>query len=144
MDCTRRVASIAVLVGLVAAGGAVKATAGGSTGIAGGAKVKVLLNEFTLRPSVERVAAGKVTFTVSNVGKVDHEFVVLKTVYRAARLPINSEGDVFERGKIAKIAPMNRGTTEVLSLNLARGHYALVCNLPGHYQAAQFSDFSVS
>jgi uncharacterized cupredoxin-like copper-binding protein len=28
-------------------------------------------------------------------------------------------------------------------LRLPKGHYSLICNLPGHYAAGQFADFYV-
>ena len=28
-------------------------------------------------------------------------------------------------------------------LSLAKGHYSLICNLPGHYSQGQFADFYV-
>jgi uncharacterized cupredoxin-like copper-binding protein len=28
-------------------------------------------------------------------------------------------------------------------LTMKRGHYALICNLPGHYKTGQFADFYV-
>jgi uncharacterized cupredoxin-like copper-binding protein len=33
--------------------------------------------------------------------------------------------------------------SKTLALRLRPGHYALVCNLPGHYLAGQRADFTV-
>ena len=33
--------------------------------------------------------------------------------------------------------------TETVTLPLKAGHYALICNLPGHYAAGQHADFTV-
>lgn len=134
------VAAIAVLAALAAGVGAVEASAVESQ--ASAAKVKVSLIEFKLIPSVKRVAAGKVTFAVRNAGKINHEFVVLKTKTPAAKLPIKSTGAV-ETGKIGKIGQFKSGLTKSLTLTLKPGHYALICNLPGHYQAGQHADFTV-
>jgi uncharacterized cupredoxin-like copper-binding protein len=35
------------------------------------------------------------------------------------------------------------GTAKKLTLNLKPGHYALICNLAGHYKAGQHADLSV-
>jgi uncharacterized cupredoxin-like copper-binding protein len=35
------------------------------------------------------------------------------------------------------------GVTKTLKLNLKPGHYTLICNFPGHYQAGQHTDFTV-
>ena len=33
--------------------------------------------------------------------------------------------------------------TKRLTLNLRAGHYALICNIPGHYKARMRADFTV-
>ena len=38
---------------------------------------------------------------------------------------------------------MKPGTTMMLSLDLAPGHYAVLCNLPGHYAMGMHQDFDV-
>lgn len=38
---------------------------------------------------------------------------------------------------------MRSGQTKKLSLKLKAGHYALLCNLAGHYKSGQFVDFYV-
>jgi uncharacterized cupredoxin-like copper-binding protein len=44
------------------------------------------------------------------------------------------------RGEIEEIAP---GTTENLALKLTRGHYALICNIEGHWNNGQFVDYYI-
>ena len=48
--------------------------------------VGVTLNEFKVTPAVQGAPAGKVTFTVTNSGKLEHEFVVVKTIRPAGSL----------------------------------------------------------
>lgn len=129
----------AILLAALAAGPA-EAAAGGSKVSA--ARVSVKLVEFKLIPSVRRIAAGKVTFVVRNAGKIPHEFVVLRTATPASKLPVKGV-KAQEPGRIAKIAEFKAGVTKTLTLTLARGHYVLLCNLPGHYRAGQFADFTV-
>lgn len=106
------------------------------------ATVKVTLVEFKLTPSTRTVAAGRVTFVVTNRGKLHHEFVVLKTPTAAAKLQMDGMTAV-ENGNAGKIATLVPGATKRLSLNLPRGHYVLLCNLTGHYQAGQHADLTV-
>ena len=40
--------------------------------------------------------------------------------------------------------PLNAGTTKTLTIDLAPGHYAFVCNLPGHYGQGMHTDFTVT
>jgi len=103
-------------------------------------RLKVTLIEFKLTPSVKRAAPGRVTFVVRNAGKIAHEFVVLKTKTPAGKLPTKGARAV-ETGRVGKIGPLGPGKTKSLTLTLKRGHYALLCNLPGHYRAGQFADF---
>lgn len=104
-------------------------------------KVNVSLKEFTVNPSAAQAAAGKVTFKVHNAGTVTHEFVVLKTNTPANALLKGDRAD--ESGNVGETGDLKAGTSKTLSLNLPPGHYALICNLPGHYKAGQHTDFTV-
>ncbi len=90
---------------------------------------------FNVAPKPSQVASGRVTFNVSNAGHVQHEFVVLKTSKPASDLLKNGRAD--ETGNVGEIGRVKPGQTKALKLNLAAGHYALICNLPGHYAAGQ-------
>lgn len=104
--------------------------------------LNVSLKEFKVLPSVDRAAAGKVTFHVRNIGTVKHEFVVIKTNKAAADLLKGSAAD--ETGKVGEIDGLNPGKNGKLALHLKPGHYALICNQPGHYKLGQHIDFTVS
>ena len=95
---------------------------------------------------------GKVSFIVTNEGQKKHEFVVLATKTLAADFSIGSfEG---EANRINEDAPgvtnvgetgdMEPGTQKMLTIDLASGHYAVVCNLPGHYAMGMHQDFWVT
>jgi len=100
-----------------------------------------VLKEFSIAPSPAKVAAGKVTFSVANAGQIKHEFVVLRTNKGAGDLLKGNEAD--EAGNVGEIGSVLPGQTKKLTLNLKAGHYALICNLPGHYTAGQHADFNV-
>ena len=76
-----------------------------------------------------------------NAGKIGHEFVVLRTAKPAADLLKGSEAD--ETGNVGEIGGIAPGQTKQLSLALKPGHYALSCNLPGHYAAGPHADLTV-
>ena len=44
---------------------------------------------------------------------------------------------------MSQIGDFAASKTKRLTLNLKPGHYALLCNLPGHYKAGMFTDFTV-
>jgi uncharacterized cupredoxin-like copper-binding protein len=101
----------------------------------------VTLSEFNVAPKPSQVASGRVTFNVSNAGHVEHEFVVLKTSKPASDLLKNGRAD--ETGNVGEIGGVKPGQTKALNLDLAAGHYALICNLSGHYAAGQYADLTV-
>ena len=101
------------------------------------------LTEMKITAPGSTVAAGRVTFTVTNDGKAVHEFVVLRTPIAAGRLHTSSSGRADESGNIGETGDMKVGAVKRLTLNLKPGHYALICNLPGHYKAGMYADLTV-
>ena len=100
------------------------------------------LNEFNAVPAVQGAPAGKVTFTVTNTGKIEHEFVVVRTVRPAGSLTSHG-GEASEIGNVGEIGSVKPGQQKKLTLTLKKGHYSLLCNLPAHYKSGQFVDFYV-
>jgi uncharacterized cupredoxin-like copper-binding protein len=105
--------------------------------------VKVQLKEFKVLPSPLSVKRGVVSFSVKNTGKINHEFVVLKTKTPPAKLPVKG-GKAVETGRVGRVGPLKPGTSKNLNLTLKSGKYVLLCNLPGHYQAGQRIGFTAS
>src|SRR4051794_25316760 len=134
---TRTVTSAAAATGAGAAAGSGSAAA--ATPLAH--RVGIQLAEFSVRPTVTQAAAGKVTFAVQNAGRVTHEFVVLRTSKPAADLLRGSRAD--ESGNVGETGDLKPGQARSITLSLPAGHYALICNLPGHYAAGQHTDFTV-
>lgn len=87
------------------------------------------------------VAKGKVTFNVNNVGRLVHEFVVIKTDKPANGLGTGSR--VPEAGNVGETGDVQAGASKTLNVKLAPGHYALICNIPNHYAAGMHADFTV-
>jgi uncharacterized cupredoxin-like copper-binding protein len=103
--------------------------------------VAVNVDEFSVFPLVQGAPKGKVRFVVTNVGTIKHEFVVLETAKPAGNLLKGAEAD--ESGNVGEIGGILPGQAKTVTLRLAAGHYALICNLPGHYRTGQFADFYV-
>jgi uncharacterized cupredoxin-like copper-binding protein len=103
--------------------------------------VAVLVDEFSVFPGTQGAPRGKVRFVVTNIGKVEHEFVVLKTTKPAGSLLKGKEAT--ESGAVGEIGGVPPGQARTLNLTLKPGHYSLICNLPGHYKTGQFADFYV-
>jgi hypothetical protein len=132
----RLMLGLGVVVALAASIGALSAEA-----VTSRKAVIVTLNEFNVLPAAQGAPVGTVTFTVKNTGKAEHEFVVVKSSKPAGTLLAGAEAD--ETGAVGEIGSVKSGQTKKLSLNLKAGHYALLCNIAGHYKAGQFADFYV-
>lgn len=106
--------------------------------------IAVTLKEYSIVLSPATAAPGPVTFTVTDSGTMIHEFVVLKTDVQAADLPLTNdavtEDDYTSMGEVADLEPDATGT---LTATLTAGHYAIICNLPGHVSQGMAVDFTV-
>ena len=119
------------------------------TGCAKGvATVRVIEDEWSLKPSVISVKAGDVTFEVVNQGKEEHELVVMKTDLAANALKmrtadpekVDEDASAQNLGEVEDLAP---GTTKSVTLTLPAGRYVLICNLAGHYKNGMVAGFEV-
>ena len=108
---------------------------------AGDNTVTGTVSEWAVSVSPAQVGAGKVTFKVTNTGKLPHEFVILKTAKPAGRLGTGSR--VPETGHVGEIAGLRPGATKSVTLHLKPGHYSVVCNLPSHYKMGMHADLTV-
>ena len=104
--------------------------------------VKVRLSDFKVAPAASSTGHGKVTFRVNNSAGMEHEMVVIKTSRKAASLPTSSGGKASEKGSVGEVE-VGAHKTRSLTLNLKKGHYALICNIGGHYKAGMHADFTV-
>ncbi len=110
----------------------------------------VHVEEFTygFRLSETTIPAGNTLFVDQNQSSIPHEFVLFKTDLPAAGLPLGPDGNVVEDSKALEDAldsgsDIPPGHTRLLAADLAPGHYALVCNLPGHYKFGMHVDITV-
>ncbi|MEA2410330.1 MAG: hypothetical protein QOC77_891 [Thermoleophilaceae bacterium] len=104
-------------------------------------KIGVSVKEFSVNPSATQAPAGRVTFNVKNTGTIPHEMVVLQTDKPAGSLLKGARAD--ETGNLGETGDLAPGASKTVSVKLKAGHYALICNLPGHYSAGQHIDFTV-
>jgi uncharacterized cupredoxin-like copper-binding protein len=116
-------------------------TAGTSTAASNGT-VAVALTEMKIVPNPTSAPAGKVTFNVANNGALPHEMVVIKTDKPAGSLGTGSR--VPETGSVGETGDIKAGGSKTVSFDLKSGHYALICNISGHYAAGMHADFTVN
>jgi len=106
------------------------------------ASLTVKMSDYAFAPKDAVARSGKVTIVVPNAGRVVHELVVLRTDADPARLPMKG-GAVDESTSVGEIADVEPGTTKKVTLRLAPGKYAMVCALPGHYEAGMYGSLTV-
>jgi uncharacterized cupredoxin-like copper-binding protein len=74
---------------------------------------------------------------------MEHEMVVIKTSTAASKLKVGSNNRVSEKGSVGEVEDLASGKSKKLTLNLKKGHYVLMCNIPGHYKGGMRADFTV-
>ncbi len=93
--------------------------------------------------SQSSIAAGTVTFVITNEDVKEHEVVVMKTDTMVADLPV-SDNEAVESGVVDELEDIPAGATQNLTVTLEPGHYALICNIPGHFEKGMRADFEVT
>lgn len=129
----------ALSIGLAGCGGS------DTTGAPDGA-IKATLTDFAIELSASTAPPGSVTFALDNKGPSVHEFVVFKTDLAPDALPTDDNGDVAESDTFApvdEVEDIGLGTGESLTVDLAAGNYALICNIAAHYRQGMHTAFTV-
>ncbi len=144
MIATRARWALIAVAALALVGGACSNDKGSS----GSGGVGATEKDFSISLDTSSAKAGSVTFNIKNEGPSTHEFVVFKTDLAPGSLPTASDGTVDEEGQgvehIDEVEDIAAGATQTLTVNLAAGHYVVICNLPGHYQQGMHAELTVS
>jgi uncharacterized cupredoxin-like copper-binding protein len=142
----RLTAGLAVLAALLAAA-AIAAPAALTRGAAD-SEIAVTLgkpSELKMKTSAKTAKAGEVAFVVRNKGKLEHEFILLRTKVKAANLKPRAEdpAKVVEPGFQVELEDIEPGGTVVMALPLKKGHYVLLCNIAGHHAGGMRADLDL-
>jgi uncharacterized cupredoxin-like copper-binding protein len=139
-------AILAVSIGACGGGDDNKSStpAASDTTSSGTTTINASLGEYFIKLDKSSVPKGQVQFSVSNVGKIKHEFVVLKTNLAPGKLPVKGgEANEDVGPSPGEIPNLPSGKKKTLAVKLSPGKYVLICNLPGHYKAGQYIGLSV-
>ena len=93
------------------------------------------------------VKAGEVTFNVKNDSKdTVHEMIVMFLAEPGKPLPyLEAENRVDEdkAGDKGEVSELDPGKSGALTVEMKAGKYLLICNVPGHYGAGMWTEFTV-
>lgn len=130
------------VTGIVAAVVLVGASSGACAGEAR-SDINVTLREWSVVPANMSAPAGQVTFSVSNEGTVDHEFMVVRSDLGLTELPTKADGSLDEEGQGVEVVDATNaaehgdeehekiepGAEKEFAYELTEGKYVLICNL---------------
>ena len=92
--------------------------------------------------------AGAVTFHVQNSSKDQiHEMIVMYLADPTKPLPYiagESRVDEDKAGDKGEVSELDPGHSGSLTVPLKAGKYLLICNVPGHYEAGMWTEFTVT
>jgi uncharacterized cupredoxin-like copper-binding protein len=136
----RALALFGVVAAVAACSGGASATPAGPT-----SAVNAALSDWKIDLGGATGKAGPITFTVTNNGANTHEFVIVKTDTKADALPVASDlvdESAFE--PVDEIEDIEPGSgPHTLTVDLAAGHYVILCNIESHYEKGMHTDLVV-
>ncbi len=133
-------AGVAIAVSVAGCGSATSSPTAAADG-----SIAVDLSEWKVSPAQGSAKAGSITFAVSNKGTQVHEFVVVKTDTKADALAVvDNKIDEGALTPVDEIEDIAVGASPTLTVDLAAGHYVLLCNIEAHYGQGMRADFDVN
>ena len=101
-----------------------------------------------IKVSPASAPAGHVTFDVTNSSKDQiHEMIVMYLADTSKQLPYVADEmrvDEDKAGDKGEVSELDPGHTGSLTVMLKPGKYLLICNVPGHYEAGMWTEFTVT
>jgi len=111
--------------------------------------VAIEVREWSITTDVTSIPVGETIFVATNSGTIDHEVVFLRTERPIDDLPVGSDNKVnrFAEGiedlGVIRTDALVPGATVREPFDLPAGTYALICNIPEHYESGMFAPFTI-
>jgi uncharacterized cupredoxin-like copper-binding protein len=117
---------------------------GGDDTTGGGSTVGVSMKDWEIALDPATASAGAITFDVTNDGPTTHEFEIFSGDVDPSTLPVESGVAVTDGLTLVdEVEDVTAGSTTELSVDLEPGSYAIICNLPEHYEEGMFTTLVV-
>ncbi|MBI2773306.1 MAG: copper-binding protein [Chloroflexi bacterium] len=108
-------------------------------------QIGVDLKEHTISLTSREVRSGTVTFVSRNRGSIAHDLIVLRTDLTPDKVPLDTNTQkAKEDGRVGGVEEIAPGKNANLRLELAPGHYVLICNVPTHFQLGMRTELTVN
>lgn len=101
----------------------------------------------TITLKTQTAPTGSVAFSIENQGKLQHQFVVIKTDLPDGELPLTSDGSAVDESQLPVIGSnldIEPGAKATLPLDLPAGKYVIICNVPGHYGLGMHTSLTIN
>ena len=112
----------------------------GDDGGGGDGSFSVALDDFSFAPGTVSASAGtQVTVNVSNIGGIQHSWVLL-----TAGDEVSTTAEITADRVLASSADLDPGQSEAVTFTApAAGTYQIVCHIPGHTEAGMVGTLQV-
>jgi uncharacterized cupredoxin-like copper-binding protein len=109
---------------------------------ASGGRLAVSMADFKFVPATVTADAGKLRVTAKNDGRVEHEFVLLRTDASPDSIPLEGNA-ASESDSVGEIAEQQPGETGTHTFTVKPGKYVFICNVDGHYKLGMRGSLTV-
>jgi uncharacterized cupredoxin-like copper-binding protein len=115
-------------------------------GTSKGTTVDVTLKAGHIKLSRYKAPPGRVRLHIKNESKVKHSVIVIQTNRAQDKLPMKgNKVDLKKAGTVRGMIPVIKGGNDgAIVMQLGKGKYVVICNMPGHYKAGEHTAFAVS
>ena len=110
------------------------------------ADVDVTLNDSSIELAPGTATAGDVTLVATNQGSTTHEFEIFTVEGDVDPSSLPVEDNVATTDGLTlldEVEDVTPGSQAELTVDLATGRYAVICNLPGHYAKGMHATLTV-
>lgn len=110
--------------------------------------VDSVVKEWEVALATNLHVSGSVPFKIANEGSIAHEFLIVRSDKRASELladvdPATGRIDEALIDVVDEQPEFDPGTPGAVTVDLAPGHYVVMCNIAGHFQAGMYTDLDI-
>lgn len=117
----------------------------GCSAESGGTPIAVDITDTSFDLDASSADAGPISFLIENTGGQVHEFEVFAGAEPGQVLPLqNGVADTTGLSVVDEVEDIVPGASTELNVDLEPGTYLLICNLPAHYAAGNWAEFTVT